>query len=282
MSGTVPSAQSESHDSTGTRETMDVAVGMDRRRAFRVEPDSWRSPDIAWDYQDIIDLAAATATGASPWLLVPASLRLMLPDERVRSWAIIVVDDHGGVHRGPGESDRGGSVDSMGRTADASLFARAVTWLWASGTSADAFVDGAAYVDTWFTDEAVEAVACLPLIRDGVVVSVIAVWLTGPDTDAVLRDVSRLTILGHLWPGAHVWAPDGGEEVARGMEGEELTPRQLTILRAMARGLTNAQIAREISFSESTVRLESMCIYRHFDVHSRAEAVEAARETGVL
>lgn len=249
---------------------MDVAVGTDRRRAFRVEPDSWRSPDNHWDYQDIIDLAAATATGASPWLLVPASLRLMLPDERVRSWAIIVVDDHGGVHRVPSG------------TADASLFARAVTWLWASGTSADAFVDGAAYVDTWFTDEAVEAVACLPLIRDGVVVSVIAVWLTGPDTDAVLRDVSRLTILGHLWPGAHVWAPDGGEQVARGMEGEELTPRQLTILRAMARGLTNAQIAREISFSESTVRLESMCIYRHLDVHSRAEAVEAARETGVL
>lgn len=262
--------QSESNYSTGTGETMDVAVGMARRRAFRVESDAWRRPDIAWDYQDIIDLAAATATGASPWLLVPASLGLMLPDERVRSWAIVVVDDNGGVHRGPGG------------TADASLFARAVTWLWESHASPDAFVDGAAYVDTWFAGEAVEAVACLPLIRDVKVVSVIAVWLTGPDTDAVLRDVSRLTILGHLWPGAQVWPPGAGDGPARGMEGDQLTLRQLTILRGMARGLTNAEIAREIRFSESTVRLESMCIYRHFNVHSRSEAVEAARETGVL
>jgi hypothetical protein len=30
------------------------------------------------------------------------------------------------------------------------------------------------------------------------------------------------------------------------------------------------------------VRVESLIIYRHFGVHSRGEAVEAAREAGVI
>lgn len=61
-----------------------------------------------------------------------------------------------------------------------------------------------------------------------------------------------------------------------------LTVRQTVILQAMADGLTNAQIARRINFSESTVRVESMGIYRHFGVHSRTDAVRAAQEAGVL
>ncbi len=72
------------------------------------------------------------------------------------------------------------------------------------------------------------------------------------------------------------------DERSRSASQEALTPRQSVILRAMARGLTNGQIAQLIRFSESTVRLESMCIYRHFDVHSRSEAVAAARDAGEL
>lgn len=61
-----------------------------------------------------------------------------------------------------------------------------------------------------------------------------------------------------------------------------LSPRQLDILRLMEEGFTNARIASEILYSESTVRMESMAIYRSLGVHSRQEAVRTARQLGLL
>lgn len=63
---------------------------------------------------------------------------------------------------------------------------------------------------------------------------------------------------------------------------EPLTPRQQSILSSMANGLTNRQIAAQINFSESTVRMDSLAIYRYYGVHSRAAAVDAARSAGHL
>ena len=63
---------------------------------------------------------------------------------------------------------------------------------------------------------------------------------------------------------------------------QSLTDRQLEILRLMARGLTNAQIAKRIGFSDSTVRQETMAIYRSFEVTGRREAVRMAAARGML
>jgi DNA-binding CsgD family transcriptional regulator len=61
-----------------------------------------------------------------------------------------------------------------------------------------------------------------------------------------------------------------------------LTDRQSGILTLMAKGLTNAQIAKRIGFSESTVRQETMVIYRFFGVGGRQEAVRQAGLRGLL
>ena len=61
-----------------------------------------------------------------------------------------------------------------------------------------------------------------------------------------------------------------------------LSERQVRILALMAEGLTLHQIASQIGFSESTVRMESLAIYRALDVHDRANAVAAAHERGIL
>jgi DNA-binding CsgD family transcriptional regulator len=251
---------------------MDVVVQSERCIAFRVDPDAWRHPDITWPNDELIEMSAAAASSESPSAFVAAVLGRILPGERMRSWAIVEIDDGGGIHRGPEES------------SDPGLGARAVTWLWASGAASDALGDGAAYVESWPTEHAIEGIACVPLVHDGTVRSLIAVWLTAEDTDAIRREVSRLTLMGRLWTAARTERADAadsgvppGSSVADG-----LTPRQSDILRAMALGLTNAQISQQIRFSESTVRLESMCIYRHFGVHSRSEAVEAARAAGEL
>jgi len=61
-----------------------------------------------------------------------------------------------------------------------------------------------------------------------------------------------------------------------------LTERQLRILSLMAKGLTNSQISKRVGFSESTVRQETMAIYRYFGVGGRREAVRLASMRGML
>lgn len=61
-----------------------------------------------------------------------------------------------------------------------------------------------------------------------------------------------------------------------------LSSRQMQILEFMASGMTNSQIAKRIGYSESTVRQETMVIYRYFGVGGRQEAVHQANVRGVL
>ncbi len=52
-----------------------------------------------------------------------------------------------------------------------------------------------------------------------------------------------------------------------------LTPRQLELLRRVARGDTNRQVARDLGLSEATVRKHLENIYARLEVHSRTEAL---------
>ncbi len=62
----------------------------------------------------------------------------------------------------------------------------------------------------------------------------------------------------------------------------ELTSRQLRILHLLADGLTNPQIASRIGFSDSTVRQETMAIYRFLGASGRRDAVHIAGLRGLL
>lgn len=62
----------------------------------------------------------------------------------------------------------------------------------------------------------------------------------------------------------------------------ELTSRQLRILHLLAEGMTNPQIAARIGFSDSTVRQETMAIYRFLGADGRRDAVHIAGLRGLL
>ena len=62
----------------------------------------------------------------------------------------------------------------------------------------------------------------------------------------------------------------------------ELSPRQVRILHLLSEGLTNPQIAARIGFSDSTVRQETMAIYRFLGADGRREAVHIAGLRGLL
>ena len=62
----------------------------------------------------------------------------------------------------------------------------------------------------------------------------------------------------------------------------QLTDRQYEILLGMARGETNAQIAQQLILSESSIKQESVKIFRTLGVGSRQQAVAKAKATGLL
>jgi DNA-binding NarL/FixJ family response regulator len=61
-----------------------------------------------------------------------------------------------------------------------------------------------------------------------------------------------------------------------------LTERELDVLRLLATGATNPQIAASLAYSVSTVRNETVSIYRKLGVRGRAEAVSKAASQGLL
>ena len=63
---------------------------------------------------------------------------------------------------------------------------------------------------------------------------------------------------------------------------QALTERQLKILEAMSFGKTNAEIAQDMILSESSIRQETVKIYKALGVGSRSEAVKRAIHLGIL
>jgi DNA-binding NarL/FixJ family response regulator len=63
---------------------------------------------------------------------------------------------------------------------------------------------------------------------------------------------------------------------------EDLTTRQLSVLSHIETGLVNLEIAKILMLSESTIRQETVKIYRALGVGNRQEAVRKAKALGLL
>ncbi len=65
-------------------------------------------------------------------------------------------------------------------------------------------------------------------------------------------------------------------------EGAALTPRELDVLRLVARGLGNKEIAAELDLSTHTVKYHLAAVLTKLGVRSRTEAVSRGIRTGLL
>ena len=84
----------------------------------------------------------------------------------------------------------------------------------------------------------------------------------------------------------HRPALGAGEGAARraapAADSADLTPRELTMLAAISRGLSTKMISRELWISEKTVKFHLTNIYRKLGVHNRTAAMRYAYEHGLV
>jgi len=106
------------------------------------------------------------------------------------------------------------------------------------------------------------------------------------DAAAVMLQAIRLILAGGTYAPLRFLSERGtvdkaGEETGSVAFG--LTPRQIEVLRLLARGLPNKVIARELGLAEATVKVHLLAIFRVLQVRNRTEAVIAAqRQLGLI
>jgi len=101
----------------------------------------------------------------------------------------------------------------------------------------------------------------------------------------LLKDVRReelLSCVRDVHAGRTCITPIVATKLAERMSMEELTPRELEILRIMATGKSNKQIAALLFIGEATVKSHVQAMLKKLNVLSRTEAIAVAHHRGLL
>jgi DNA-binding NarL/FixJ family response regulator len=99
---------------------------------------------------------------------------------------------------------------------------------------------------------------------------------------AALATLIRETIAGHIVHSPARLRVQDRASVGTSMEHSALTERESEILRFVASGATNAEIARRLWITQQTVKFHVSNVYRKLDVGNRTEACHYAHVNGLV
>ncbi len=80
----------------------------------------------------------------------------------------------------------------------------------------------------------------------------------------------------------HQPAPTTFQRNEEALKASGISPREYDVLQAMAEGLSNQEIADKLFVSLSTVKTHSANIFMKLDVKRRTQAIQRAKETGII
>ena len=128
-------------------------------------------------------------------------------------------------------------------------------------------------------------VIAIPFVTHGVPVGLMAVVIE--DKDYELQTLQAASELFFKLGAFYLESLDLGNTMISGAgqipaSPEDLSTRQMSILGRIQDGLVNLEIAKELMLSESTIRQETVRIYRALGVGNRHEAVKRAQVLGIL
>ncbi|MFC0673847.1 response regulator [Brachybacterium hainanense] len=124
--------------------------------------------------------------------------------------------------------------------------------------------------------DALQAGASGFLLKDAPVEDITAAIRHVHAGDAVVAPSTTRRLLDHFTRARPAGTRDAGARL------EQLTPREHEVLRLVARGLSNAEIAAELVLAEGTVKVHVGRILAKLGVRDRVQAVVLAYETGLV
>lgn len=101
----------------------------------------------------------------------------------------------------------------------------------------------------------------------------------------VLKDTTSeelLTAVRQVHKGERYLPPAIASRLAERIIRPALTPREMDVLRLVARGRSNKEIATAMFVTEETVKTHVKALFQKLGVHDRAEAVTVAAQRGLL
>jgi len=203
--------------------------------------------------------------------------------------SVLIVDDHPVVRSGlRAVLEAGGAVEVLGEAATGEEAIALATHLRPDVVLCDLRLG--AGIDGIQTTTALRALDPAPAVlilttfdRDAEILGAIEAGAAG----YLLKDVAPEVIVDGIRRAAGgdmVLAPELTNRVLKGLRSPipRLTDREIEVLRLLATGATNAEIARGLFVAEATVKSHLAHIFTKLDADSRSRAVHLARAAGLI
>jgi DNA-binding CsgD family transcriptional regulator len=155
---------------------------------------------------------------------------------------------------------------------------------WDASPLSEAIREKAARLGTADIEGESRSLLAIPFMANGAPIGLVSLVIESPDFRVQFPDefANLISKLGAFYLDSLDFGNISNGKSLSHINPEDLTTRQLNILGHIETGLVNMEIAKILMLSESTIRQETVKIYRALGVGNRQEAVKKAKALGML